>query len=87
MTLLERRKCFHSMMILLQTRSIFLFYSPHFQLLPQSFNLFISCTYVEKSSAFQLITVYVFMFFQGLTLDERGRFTGEAEKKLEEVLF
>lgn len=25
--------------------------------------------------------------FQGLTLDARGRFTGEAEKKLEEVIF
>lgn len=28
----------------------------------------------------------LYIYFQGVTLDERGHFTGEAEKKLEEVI-
>lgn len=30
--------------------------------------------------------MFFFFFFQGVTLDARGHFTGEAEKKLEEVI-
>lgn len=37
---------------------------------------------------FQDISVIVLsLTYQGVTLDEGGRFTGEAEKKLEEVIY
>lgn len=32
-----------------------------------------------------MLLLFSFLYFQGVALDESGHFTGEAEKKLEEV--
>jgi len=40
---------------------------------------------IEQGSFCECLYSSKFFFVQGLTLDERGRFSGEAEKRLEEV--
>jgi len=52
--------------------------------------LLIVSSYIPKqkvSSKVVFVNAYTHLsfFVQGLTLDERGRFSGEAEKRLEEV--
>lgn len=72
MTLAQKRRFFRNMMNRLQMR----FFPPAF--VDSFYHLSHSyCDFVLKLNA----------YFQGLTLDARGRFTGEAEKKLEEVIF
>lgn len=50
-----------------------------------SFFLYIPKQPILSKVVFLNAYSHLFFFVQGLTLDERGRFSGEAEKKLEEV--
>lgn len=57
-------------------------------------NIFLSCLYVCTlcSRMYAFIYVLKLNFFicfslQGLTLDSSGRFSGDAERKLEEVIY
>lgn len=68
----QRGRYFQSMMIQLQKR-----FAALFCYIPKK-------TYVEYGSFCEYL-YSLDSFIQGLTLDEKGRFSGEAEKKLEEV--
>lgn len=47
---------------------------------------FLSCYFKRSLVLYMVHFSFIGYFLQGLTLDARGRFTGEAEKKLEEVM-
>lgn len=89
MTQTQRGKYFHSMMIHPQMWLVFFLVDIMFtSSLKVSFSFFHLCYLVSSNLGYvKNVDLVIGTSLQGVTIDERGRITSEAEKKLEEVNF